>query len=186
MKKDLGVKPYLFPMPVLIIGSFDADGVADAMNAAWGTLSEMDTVALFLSATHKTVENIRARKAFTVAIADEAHVIPADYVGIVSAHKEKRKVEKAGFTAVKSACVDAPIFEELPLTLECELIGIDDQTGCVLGRIVNVVADEKALDADGNVDMTKLAPIAYDPASHSYFALGKKVGKAFSDGAKLK
>lgn len=186
MKKDLGIKPYIMPMPVLIVGTYNEDGSADAMNAAWGTLCEMDTVALYLSAGHKTVENIRARKAFTVAVADEKHLVAADYVGLVSAHTEKRKMEKAGFTVFKSARVDAPIIEELPLTLECELDYIDDKSGCVYGRVVNVIADEEVLDEGGNVDLNKLKPISYDPASRSYFTMGGKAGKAFGAGAVLK
>ena len=186
MKKDLGTKPYIMPMPVLIIGSYNEDGSADAMNAAWGTLCEMNTVALYLSAGHKTVANIRARKAFTVAIADETNMIPADYVGLVSAHTERKKIEKSGFTVTKSKRVDAPVIEQLPLTLECSLIDIDKVTGCVYGEIVNVIADEKVLDENGNVDLNKLNPISYDPASRAYFTMGKKVGKAFSIGAKLK
>ena len=186
MKKDLGAKPYIMPMPVLIIGTYNEDGSADAMNAAWGTLCEMDTVALYLSAGHKTVANIRARKAFTVAIADEANMIPADYVGLVSAHTEKKKVEKSGFTVTESNRVDAPVIKELPLTLECALDRIDEESGCVYGKIINVIAEESALDESGNVDVNKLNPISYDPASRAYFTMGKKVGKAFSIGAKLK
>ncbi len=186
MKVNLGVRPYIMPMPVLIIGTYNEDGSADAMNAAWGTLCDMNTVALYLSAGHKTVENIRARKAFTVAVADEANMIPADYVGLVSAHNEKKKIEKSGFTVIKSNLIDAPIIEELPLTLECELDYIDEKSGCVYGKIVNVIADDKMLDESGNVDLNKLNPISYDPASRSYFTMGEKVGKAFSVGAKLK
>ena len=186
MKKDLGTKPFIMPMPVLIIGTYNEDGSADAMNAAWGTLCEMNTVALYLSEGHKTVANIRARKAFTVAIADEANMIPADYVGLVSAHTESKKIEKSGFTVTKSNCVNAPVIEELPLTLECELDYIDEQSGCVYGKIVNVIADEKVLDGNGNVDLNKLNPISYDPASRSYFTMGKKVGKAFCAGSVLK
>lgn len=186
MKVNLGVRPYIMPMPVLIIGTYNEDGSADAMNAAWGTLCDMNTVALYLSAGHKTVENIRARKAFTVAVADEANMIPADYVGLVSAHTEKKKIEKSGFTVIKSNLIDAPIIEELPLTLECELDYIDEKSGCVYGKIVNVIADDKMLDESGNVDLNKLNPISYDPASRSYFTMGEKVGKAFSVGAKLK
>lgn len=185
MKKDLGVKPYIMPMPVLIIGTYSDDGSADAMNAAWGTLCEMNIVALYLDAEHKTAENIKARKAFTVAIADEPNLIPADYVGIVSAHKEKNKIQKAGWTIVKSTRVDAPVINELPLTLECRLDYIDEKTGCVYGKIVNVIADEKVLDESGEVDLIKLNPLSYDSASHSYFTMGKKAGKAFSDGTKL-
>lgn len=186
MKVDLGMKPYIMPMPVLIIGTYNEDGSADAMNAAWGTLCDMDTVALYLSAGHKTVANILAKKAFTVAIADEEHMVAADYVGMVSAHTEKKKIEKSGFTARKSARVDAPVLEDLPLTLECKLDYIDEQSGCVYGRVVNVLAEEKVLDEGGNVDLHKLNPISYDPASRSYYTMGKKVGKAFGIGAKLK
>lgn len=186
MKVNLGVKPYIMPMPVLIIGTYNEDGSADAMNAAWGTLCEMNTVALYLSAGHKTVENIRTKKAFTVAVADEANMIPADYVGLVSAHTEKKKIEKSGFTVIKSNLIDAPIIEDLPLTIECELDYIDEKSGCVYGKIVNVIADDKILDESGNVDLNKLNPISYDSASRSYFTIGEKVGKAFSVGAKLK
>lgn len=186
MKRDLGVKPYVLPMPVLIVGTYNEDGSADAMNAAWGTLSEMNTVALYLSAGHKTVENIRERKAFTVAIADEAHLIASDYVGLVSAHTEKKKIEKSGFTVTKSTRVDAPIIEELPLTLECKLDYIDEKSGCVYGEIVNVIAEESVLDGSGSVDLNKLNPISYDPASRSYYTMGKKAGKAFGAGAVLK
>ena len=186
MKVNLGVKPYIMPMPVLIIGTYNDEGSADAMNAAWGTLCEMNTVALYLSAGHKTVENIRAKKAFTVAIADEENMIPADYVGLVSAHTEKNKIEKSGFTVTKSTRVDAPMIEELPLTLECELDYIDEKSGCVYGKIVNVIADDKVLDEGGNVDLNKLNPISYDPARRSYFTMGEKVGKAFSVRTKLK
>lgn len=185
MKVDLGIQPYIMPMPVLIIGTYNEDGSADAMNAAWGTLCDMHTVALYLSAGHKTVENIRTKKAFTVAMADEEYMIAADYVGLVSAHTEKKKIEKSGFTVTDSPRVDAPIIEELPLTLECELDHIDGQSGCVYGRIVNVLADEKILDEGGNVDLNKLHPISYDPASRSYFTMGGKAGKAFGIGAEL-
>ena len=186
MKKNLGTKPYIMPMPVLIIGTYNEDGSADAMNAAWGTLCEMNIVALYLSEGHKTVSNIRARKAFTVAIADEANMIPADYVGLVSAHTEKQKIEKSGFTVTKSKRVDAPVINELPLTLECELDYIDEKSGCVYGQIINAIADEKVLDENGNVDLNKLNPISYDPASRCYFRMGGKVGTAFHDGAALK
>lgn len=186
MKIDLGVKPYIMPMPVLIIGTYNEDGTADAMNAAWGTLCEMNTVALYLSAGHKTVENIKARKYFTVAMADETNLVSADYVGLISAHREKNKIEKAGWTVTKSERVDAPVFDELPLTLECKLDYIDENSGCVYGEIVNILADENIVDDNGEVDLSKLNPLSYDPASRCYFTMGKKVGKAFSDGAKLK
>ena len=185
MKKDLGVKPYMMPMPVLIIGTYNEDGSADAMNAAWGTLCSMNTVALYLSAGHKTVANIRSRKAFTVAIADEKHLIQCDYVGLVSANTDKEKMKKSNFTLKKSGRVDAPIIDDLPLTLECTLDYIDEKTGAVYGKIVNIVAEESIL-TNGEVDLNRLNPLSYDPASRCYFGMGKKVGTAFHDGAALK
>lgn len=185
MKKDLGAKPYVFPMPVLIIGSYSEDGTPDAMNAAWGTICDFDGIALYLNPSHKTVKNIKKRKAFTVAVADEKHVAQCDYVGIVSANDDKDKMKKSGFVLGKSNRVDAPVIEDLPLTLECELDYIDEKAECVYGKIVNVLADESIL-TDGKVDPTKLCPISYDPAGNGYFAMGKRAGSAFRDGLALK
>lgn len=185
MKKDLGVKPYLFPMPVLIIGTYCEDGTPDAMNAAWGTICDFGKVALYLSEGHKTVANIKNRKAFTVAVADEKHIVACDYVGLVSANKDMKKIEKSGFTLRKSDKVDAPIIEDLPFALECKLDYIDEESGCVYGDIVNIVAEESVL-TDGEVDLKKLNPISYDPASRCYFVMGEKVGTAFRDGEALK
>ena len=172
MKKDLGVKPYLFPMPVLIIGTYSEDGTPDAMNAAYGTLCDFRHIALYLSAGHKT-------------IADERHLIQCDYVGLVSANTDKEKIGKSGFTLTKSKNVDAPVIEDLPLTLECKLDYIDEKSGAVYGEIVNIIAEEGIL-TDGNVDLNKPNPISYDPASRCYFRMGGKVGTAFHDGAALK
>ena len=185
MKKNLGAKSYLMPMPVLIIGTYNEDGSADAMNAAWGTLCNMNTVALYLSEGHKTVANIKNRKAFTVAIADEKHLIQCDYVGLVSANTDKEKMAKSKFTLVKSENVDAPVIEDLPLTLECKLDYIDEKSGAVYGTVVNTLAEEFVL-TNGAVDLKKVSPISYDPASRCYFGMGEKVGTAFHDGAALK
>lgn len=185
MKKNLGVKPYVFPMPVLIIGTYCEDGIPDAMNAAWGTLCEMNTVALYLSAGHKTVANIKKRAAFTVGIADTKHLVPCDYVGLVSANTDPEKMAKSGLKLTKSEHIDAPVIADLPLTLECRLDHIDEQTGCVYGEIVNVLAEESILTGNA-VDIKKLDPLSYDPASRCYFSMGEKVGTAFHDGSKLK
>lgn len=183
-RKNLGAKPYVFPQLVMIIGTYDENGKANAMNAAWGGIAGIDEIIIDLG-EHKTTENIMNRKAYTVSIGDAEHVVPCDYVGIVSGKKEPDKVEKAGFTTVKSEFVDAPVINELPLALECELIKVIDGSK-YLGRIVNVSADEKILGEDGDVDLSKFMPITYDPAHHGYYKLGEKVGNAFSDGDQLK
>ena len=184
MKIDLGKKTILYPMPVLMVGTYDRKGKPDLMAAAWGGIFNDGMVNLCLDKGHKTVANLKERKAFTVAIADAAHVTECDYVGIVSANDDADKVAKAGFTAVKSANVDAPVIEELPLTLECELVSYDSDTEQAVGNIINVVADDSIL-TDGKVDPAKLNAITYDPEKHTYIKLGEVVGKAFSDGNKL-
>ncbi len=184
MRKDFGAKTWMYPLPVLIIGTYDEDGNADAMNAAWGGIYDSNRVVLCLSADHKTTKNIKAKGAFTVSFADESHVAACDYVGIVSANKQPDKLKKAGFTVTGSANVDAPIINELPMTLECRLVKFNED-GNVIGEIVNVSADESVLDEKGMVDPSKLRPIAFDPVNNGYLVLGERVGSAFSDGTKI-
>lgn len=186
MRKNFGVQTFMYPQPVLIIATYDENGIADAMNAAWGCIADTNKIALYLSAEHKTVQNILINKAFTVSMADVKHVIEADYVGIVSAHQVSHKLEKAGLHVVKSEFVHAPLIEELPLTLECRLISFDEETELVIGEIVNVCADERILDEDGKIDPIQLNPITFDPVHHHYLRLGEKVGNAFEDGFKIK
>lgn len=179
---DFGAKPWVFPMPVLIVGTYDENGVPNAMNAAWGCITDMAEISISMS-EHKTTENFAKTGAFTVAFATEDTVVACDYVGVESASKVPNKFEKAGFTAVKSEKVNAPIIKELPMSLECKVKSFED--GILIGEIVNVNADESIL-TDGQIDYKKLKPITYDPVTHDYVALGAAVGKAFSDGMKLK
>ena len=184
MKKNLGVKTVMFPMPVLIIATYNEDGSANAMNAAWGGIHDTNQIGICIAPEHKTAENILKHKAFTVSMADAAHVAACDYVGIISGNKEKDKMAKAGFTVTKSEKVDAPIINELGMCLECELVSYDVKTGCLVGNILNVCADE-AVMTDGKINPEKLEPITYDPENHTYRKLGQIVGKAFSDGKKI-
>ena len=186
MRKNFNAQAILYPMPVLIIGSYDKNGTPDAMNAAWGGISGETEISICISNTHKTTENILTRGAFSVSAADAANVTSADYVGIVSGLTEPDKIQKAGWHAVKSSNVDAPIFEELPLTLECKLKSYDRETGHLIGEIVNISVDESILDETGKIDVSKLCPITYDPVHHTYRVLGEIAGQAFHDGQKLK
>ena len=186
MRKNLKAKAYIYPLPVLIVGTYDETGTPDAMNAAWGTGSDTAQVCICLSATHKTVKNLLKTKAFTVAIADSKNVVPADYVGVVSANNVPEKLAKTGWHVAKSEFVNAPVIEELPLVLECKLVSYDTQTEMCVGEVVNVSADENILDEKGKIDLTKFKPICYDCDTHGYYTLGEKVGQAFSDGLKLK
>ena len=186
MRKNFGAKAMCYPMPVFIIGTYNADGTPNAMNAAWGGISEVTEITICVDNTHKTAENLLARKAFTVSMATAKYLTACDYVGIVSGNKEPDKFSKAGFHATKSEFVDAPLIEELPMALECEVISYDQETCRLVGRIVNVCADESVLSKNGKVDVTKLQPITYDPMNHHYLVLGEKVGQAFHDGVSLK
>lgn len=186
MRKNLKPKAYVYPLPVLIVGTYDENGTPDAMNAAWGTVCDTAQVAIVLSATHKTVKNLLKTNAFTVAIADEKNVLPADYVGVVSANDTKNKLEKTGWTVEKSEFVNAPIIQQLPLVLECKLVHYDTETELCIGEVVNVSVDENILNEKGKIDLEKFRPICYDCDGHTYRVLGEKVGQAFFDGLKLK
>ena len=183
-RKNFGAQPFLFPQPVLIIGTYDASGKANAMNAAWGGIVGMDEIIIDL-AEHKTTDNIMLNRAFTVSAADVEHTVACDYVGIVSGAKEPNKMEKAGFTTTKSAFVNAPIINELPVTLECKLVKVIDGSK-YLGKIVNVSVDEHVLGEDGKISLDKFVPITYDTVHYTYRKLGEQVGVAFHDGAQLK
>lgn len=185
MRKNFKPNPWFYPLPVLIIGTYDENGNADAMNAAWGGLYDATLVELCLSEGHKTTKNILKKGAFTVSFADADNVVASDYVGIVSGNGTPDKMEKSGFTVTKSEFVDAPIINELPLTLECEFVKTTSE-GNIIGKIVNISADEKILDESGKPDLDKFRPISFEPVHNTYRVLGEVVGKAFSDGAKLK
>ena len=186
MRKNFGPKTMCYPMPVYIIATYNADGTPNAMNAAWGGISEEKEISICIDSGHKTAENLIARGAFTVSMATADQLVACDYVGIISGNKEPDKFTKAGFHAIKSEFVDAPLIDELPMALECKVISYDPETCRLVGEIVNVCADESVLDEKGNVDVAKLRPITYDPMSHHYLVLGKTVGRAFHDGKVLK
>lgn len=183
-RKNFGVKPWLYPQPVLIVGTYDAQGNPDAMNAAWGGTYDTEQIMLCLG-SHRTTDNIKLKGEFTVSFATASTVVPSDYVGIVSANDDPEKMKKSGFTVVKSEFVDAPLFEELPLAIECKLLKFNED-GIVVGQVVNVCADERFLTPDGKIDAKKLDAIVIDPANGTYLRLGEEVGKAFHDGMQLK
>ncbi len=179
---DFGAKPLLFPMPVLIVGTYDENGVPNAMNAAWGSITDFQEISISMS-EHKTTANFAVTGAFTVSMATEDTVAACDYVGIESANKVPDKFARAGFHATKSSKVNAPLIDELPMALECKVKSFEN--GILIGEIVNIAADESVI-TDGKIDIKKLKPIAYDPANNTYVKLGDVVGKAFADGLKLK
>ncbi len=187
MKKDFGVQPYLFPMPTYMIGTYNEDESVDVMMMAWGGICAEDMVALNLEAAHKTVANIKARGAFTLAIPGIDTIEESDFFGIASSNKMADKFERTSLHAVKSSRVDAPVIEEYPLTLECSLEKIEDEPyGLrILGRIVNVLADDKVLDEKGKIDPAKLNAFAFDQMQNGYYAIGEKVGQAWNSGAGL-
>ena len=187
MRTKLNITEAIFPMPVLMVASYNEDGSVNVMTAAWGTMQERDTVALCLTETHKTVQNIKARGAFTVSIADAAHMVEADYLGIETGNRVADKFVRSGLTASKAEKVDAPVINEFPICLECEFIEYQDgEYGCgVIGKVVNVTADESVM-VNGKIDMSRVNAIAFDPYTHGYYKVTERVGEAFRDGMKLK
>ena len=186
MRKNFGPKPLLYPQPVFIIATYGEDGTPNAMNAAWGGISEENQITICISAGHKTTANILSKKAFTVSMATADYVTACDYVGIVSGNKVPDKFARAGFHASKSEFVDAPLIDELPMAVECKLISYNPETCCLIGEIVNVSADESVLNETGKVDPVKLKPITFDPMNNAYLVLGEKVGNAFKDGTAMR
>lgn len=187
MKKDLGVHPFLFPMPVLMIATYGQDEVVDVMNMAWGGICDDNMVALNISEDHQTTDNIKERMAFTISVTDALHIAESDYFGIVSGRNVKDKFSRTGMKAVKSSRVDAPIVLDYPLTLECRVVELQHTINGgfrVLGEIVNVIADSEILDEKGNVDPTKLNAVLFDPFQSGYYKIGEKIGQAWSDGRK--
>lgn len=187
MRKNLGKQPALYPMPVLMIGAYDAHDKVNVMNAAWGMICDMDKIALFIDAGHKTTKNILTTKAFTVSIADEEHMAVADFFGIASGNKMTDKFERTGYHAETSAFVHAPIITEFPVAMECELAEVidTDTMYAIVGKIVNVSADEKVLDEKGKIDVMKLNALIFDQFRAGYYVTGKKVGQAWNAGKDL-
>ena len=186
MRKNFGSKSWMYPLPVLIVAAYDSEGRPNVMNAAWGGIFTDNTIGICLSEGHKTTQNILASHAFTVSFATAGCLTACDYVGIVSGNKEPDKFAKAGFHALKSEFVNAPLIEELPVALECELLSYDHESCYMTARIVNVSASEEVLGDDGRIDPSKAGFVAFDPVNSAYLALGAKVGNAFSDGKALK
>ncbi len=186
MRKNFGAKAWTYPQPVFIIATYDEQGVPNAMNAAWGGIDYDDQINLCLSADHKTVKNLLSTRAFTVSMATAEQMVACDYVGIASGNSVPDKFARAGFHATKAEFVNAPLIDELPMAVECELISYNPEMCHLVGRIVNVSADESILDEKGKIDPSKLRPITFDPIHNSYLVIGEKVGNAFHDGAALR
>ncbi len=187
MKKNLGVVPAVYPMPVLIVAAYDESGKVNAMNAAWGMICGMDKIALFIDEDHRTTQNLLKTKAFTVALADREHMDVADFFGIATGNKMEDKFERTGYHAAKSAFVNAPVIEEFPVAMECELAEVvqTENMYAIVGKIVNVSAEEAVLSDQDKVDPAKLNALIFDQFQHGYYVSGERVGKAWNAGADL-
>ena len=187
MRKNLGVQTAVFPLPVLIVAAYDENGTVQAMNAAWGVPCDTDKIALFLDENHATTKAIRRTKAFTVSLADKAHIGPADYLGIVSGNRVPEKFAGSGCHAEKSAYVNAPVITEFPVTMECELAEAAETETlfAIVGTVRNVSADERVLSDSGKVDPLKLGALIFDTFGHGYYTAGEKAGQAWDAGKEL-
>ena len=185
MRKNFGAKPWTYPQPVFILAAYDENGTPNAMNAAWGGISEDKELSMCISEGHKTTANILARKAFTVSMATAEQMVACDYVGIESGNQVADKVAKAGWHTTKSEFVDAPLIDELPMAVECRLVSYDPESCRLVGEIVNISADEKVLDEKGRVDPTRLNAFIFDQCQSGYYKVGEKVGQAWKSGTRF-
>lgn len=187
MKKNLGIVQAVYPMPVLMVAAYDGQGKVNVMNAAWGMICNSDRIALFIDEEHKTTKNILKTKAFTVSLADEAHMEAADFFGMASGNKMTDKFEHTGYHAVRSEFVNAPVIEEFPVVMECELAEVSSTESfyAIVGRIVNTAAEESVLNEKGKVNPMKLNALIFDQFQHGYYTTGEKVGQAWNAGAGL-
>ena len=186
--KSFGQKSWMLPQPVLIIGTYNSDGTPNAMNAAWGGQWDAKEIVISMGA-HATTENLARCNEFTVAFATKDTMVASDFVGIVSAKNDPEKMKKTGWTAVKSDNVNAPVFTDFPMTLECRILRKIDESEegyYIVAEIVNILVNEEYLADDGKPDVEKMQLITYDPVHHGYISLGNRVGNAFSDGKQLK
>ena len=178
MRKNFGKQPWLYPMPVLIVSAYGENGTPEAMAIGWCGILDPGHLSLCLMPGHRTTEAIVTTGAFTASVADAAHLEGCDYLGTVSGHQVRDKVERAGFHTVKSKFVDAPMLEELPVALECRLESFDEKTGVLIGKILNVSAREDVLDEEGRIDADRFETLTYDPCKNGYRKLGAWVGTA--------
>lgn len=187
MKKNLGVMPSLFPMPVVVVAAYDEIGKPNAMTAAWAQICDMDKIALFVDPEHKTMKNILTTRAFTVATADLAHIAEADFIGIASGNQMPNKFEKSGLHETKSQFVNAPEIKEFPVSLDCELVDVIDteHVYAMVGKIVNVSAEESIIGKDGKVDPEKIQALIFDQFRNGYYVVGEKVGQGWNAGKEL-
>lgn len=186
--KSFAPKPWVAPQPVLIIGTYNEDGKANAMNAAWGGQWDMKEIMISMG-KHQTTDNLNRNGEFTVAFATTDTMVASDFVGIVSTKNDPEKMAKTGWQSVKAEKVNAPVFTCFPMTMECrikEKIDESEEGYYIIAEIVNILVDENYLAEDGNPDIEKMQLITFDPVHHGYIQLGKKVGQAFSDGKALK
>ena len=187
MRKNIGVQPALFPMPVVIIAAYDKNGKVCAMNAAWAQICDMDKIALFIDPDHKTTKNIYETKAFTVSIADVNNMAVADFFGIATGNKMEDKFERTGYHAEKSEFVNAPVITEFPVTLECEFAEEVNTPNvhAIIGKIVNVSADESVVGDKDKILPEKVNALIFDQYRSGYYSVGEKVGQAWNAGKGL-
>jgi flavin reductase (DIM6/NTAB) family NADH-FMN oxidoreductase RutF len=187
MKKSLGAKTLIYPLPVWVVGTYDKEDKPNVATVAWGGICCSDPPCMAISLRKATYSygNIVERKAFTVNVPSEKNVKYADYFGMVSG-RNVDKFAESGLTSVKSELVDAPYVKEFPLVLECKLIrtieiGLHTE---FIGEIMDVKADELVFGEKGIIDVDKLKPVIFAPDIGGYYGIGKYLGKAFSMGKK--
>jgi flavin reductase (DIM6/NTAB) family NADH-FMN oxidoreductase RutF len=186
VRKNIGAKPYIMPMPVFMLSAYDENEKPCAMLAVWGGISNEKEITITVAEQRHTLKGILSKQAFVVSMADVEHTTACDYLGIDTGNKVADKFEKSGFHTTKSEFVDAPLINELPFAVECRVKSYDPRNWRLVGEIVNVSLDERILGENGKVSFEKFHPLAFDWMNKIYLSLGEKVGNAFKDGLTLR
>ena len=188
MKTSLGAKTFLYPTPVLIVGTYDAAGRPNAMVVAWGGICCSKPPCLNISVRKATYTygNLMEKKAFTVSLPSSDHAAAADYFGVASG-RDADKFAVAGLTPVRSQLVDAPYVGEFPVVLECKVVHTAELGLHTLfvGEILDVKADESCLDKEGKLSADLVKPFCWAPPENIYYAFGESLGRGFSIGKNL-
>ena len=184
-KTSLGADTIAYPLPVWVVGTYDAEGRANALTAAWVGVccSDPPCVAVSVRKSRYSFAALLARRAFTVNVPSERYVREVDYLGLASG-RNVDKLAAMHLTPVRSELVDAPYIAEFPLVIECRLLqsidlGVHTQ---FVGQIVDVKADPAVLDEQGLPDMERIRPIVFATKTYKYHGIGPAIASAFSAG----
>lgn len=190
MKKQIGKKQLIYPLPAVLVATFNEDHSPNAMTAAWCSTccNEPPSVGVAIHKKRLTYENIQRSGAFSINIPAASQATEVDFIGIVSGKRQHNKLEVARLSTSSATHVDAPLIDSCPICIECKLtksLPIGSHTWFV-GEVMETHVDERAVGDDGALDVDVIDPLVYCTTVKQYRRLGDVVARAFDEGKKLK